>query len=604
VSGTAVLGMRDAYGVQMDGGVERAFKQEIKEDTNGNDTAESTTAYTDMLGRGYKTVYASASGTPASQSIYNNLGQLVEQVDPDNVTTLYQYNAKGQQAYTAVAMNTNTVINFGGNDRITYTVSDVLSNGYNQVVNRTRTYNWNQANTASSNLVSTTINSADGLQSWSITWNNGVGLTNFSQTTYTPATGQILVTTVAPDKSVSVSTSQYGRLMSVVRYDGNGAQLSQTTYGYDGQGRQTMVTDARSGTSYSFYNAADQVTASLTPSPDGVQPGQLTTNIFDSLGRVIQTILPDNTVVTNVYFTNGLLQKTYGSRTYPVGYTYDYAGRMKTMTTWTNFAGSGGAAVTTWNYDGYRGFLTSKTYADGKGPSYSYTAAGRLSTRTWARGTNTVYAYNAAGDLGSVSYSDATPGMTNAYDRLGRQIGVTNGVTVCSWTYNSVNEPLTEAYTGGPLSGITITNSYDSLLRRTKLSILNASYATIATTTYGYDAASRLSTVSDGTNSAGYGYLANSALVGQIAFANNGALRMATTKTYDLLNRLTGIVSSTNAAFNYGYNSANQRTGVTNVDSSHWIYQYDNLGQVISGKKYWADGTPVAGEQFTYMLPI
>jgi RHS repeat-associated protein len=39
---------------------------------------------------------------------------------------------------------------------------------------------------------------------------------------------------------------------------------------------------------------------------------------------------------------------------------------------------------------------------------------------------------------------------------------------------------------------------------------------------------------------------------------------------------------------------------VTNVDGSNWIFQYDNLGQVTSSKKYWADGTPVAGQQFTY----
>ena len=29
-------------------------------------------------------------------------------------------------------------------------------------------------------------------------------------------------------------------------------------------------------------------------------------------------------------------------------------------------------------------------------------------------------------------------------------------------------------------------------------------------------------------------------------------------------------------------------------------YNYDLLGQVNSGKKYWADGTPVAGQQFEY----
>ena len=67
---------------------------------------------------------------------------------------------------------------------------------------------------------------------------------------------------------------------------------------------------------------------------------------------------------------------------------------------------------------------------------------------------------------------------------------------------------------------------------------------------------------------------------------------------------LTAIQSSAGvspvASFNYAYNSANQRTLVTNVDNSHWNYQYDFLGQVTSGKRYWPDGTLVAGQQFTY----
>jgi RHS repeat-associated protein len=35
-------------------------------------------------------------------------------------------------------------------------------------------------------------------------------------------------------------------------------------------------------------------------------------------------------------------------------------------------------------------------------------------------------------------------------------------------------------------------------------------------------------------------------------------------------------------------------------EGSYWIYPYDKLGQVISGKRYWSDGTPVAGQQFEY----
>src|SRR6266550_7486627 len=77
---------------------------------------------------------------------------------------------------------------------------------------------------------------------------------------------------------------------------------------------------------------------------------------------------------------------------------------------------------------------------------------------------------------------------------------------------------------------------------------------------------------------------------------------MVTTKQYDLLNRLTNTTSVSSVAswFVYAYNSANQRTRATLADSSYWVYAYDSLGQVTSGKKYWSDGTAVAGQQFEY----
>src|SRR5437016_8354737 len=84
-----------------------------------------------------------------------------------------------------------------------------------------------------------------------------------------------------------------------------------------------------------------------------------------------------------------------------------------------------------------------------------------------------------------------------------------------------------------------------------------------------------------------------------------GATRMTTTKTYDFLNRLTTIgsvnaQSATLDSHSYSYNSANQRTGMTNSDSAYWAYQYDSLGQVTNGVKYWSDATRVAGQQFGY----
>jgi hypothetical protein len=282
------------------------------------------------------------------------------------------------------------------------------------------------------------------------------------------------------------------------------------------------------------------------------------------------------------------------------------------MTNWSNFSGGSGARVTTWNYDAYRGFLTGKTYGGGTaGPSYTYTPAGRLQTRTWARTAGgsplvTTYGYDNAGGLATVNYSDGTTlNVTNTYDRLGR---ITQQSTLnyqLNSAYNLANEPVSESWSGGPLDGLSVNNSYDQFLRRTNLA-LNSSSSILASTAYGYDPASRLSTVSDGTNNAAYTYLANSPLLSQITFKSNSVTQMTASKTYDYLNRLTAISSTGSAgvppaiSFNYNYNSSNQRTRNTQVDGSYWIYQYDSLGQVISANKYWSDMTPVAGQQFDY----
>ena len=58
------------------------------------------------------------------------------------------------------------------------------------------------------------------------------------------------------------------------------------------------------------------------------------------------------------------------------------------------------------------GLVTNKIYADGKGPSYSYTPDGKLARRIWARGIATDYTYDNAGNLTRTEYSDATPTIT------------------------------------------------------------------------------------------------------------------------------------------------------------------------------------------------
>ena len=600
------------------------FSEEIKLNTDGTDSSEWTKTYTDALGRTYKTLYPDStpddlSDNPYSQSFYNNQGQLWKQVDPDGVTTFYTYTAKGEQEYTIVALNNNTrqisdyqsLLNQldsvkSGNDRITWTQRSVVpAAGGKPDVIRSDAYVW-QDGQSTGTLLSRSEGSTDGLNTWQTVYRDAsTPVVSHSQTL--PGTSRV-VTTTAPDNSYTISTYSYGRLISVTRSDALNHQLSALNYSYDPHGRQRTVTDARNGATTYSYNNADQVNSVTTPAPGNGQSAEVTTTLYDSMIRPYSVINPDSTTVNIVYLLTGELGLQYGSRTYPVAYSYDYAGRMQTMTNWSNFSTSAGARVTTWNYDVYRGWLTNKAYADGNGPVYTCTSAGRLSSRTWARTVggqplDTTYTYDNAGSLTNVVYSDSTPSVTNNYDRLGRLTQIGGPSSTESLTYNLANEPLGESFSGGPLDGLSVTNGYDAYLRRTAVA-LSTQPSTLSQ--FGYDAASRLSSVTNGQSTATYTYLANSPLISQITFKSNTVTRMTTSKQYDYLNRLTGISSSGSAgvppaiSFAYQYNPANQRTKDTLVDNSYWVYNYDSLGQVTSGHKYFYDQTPVPGQQFDY----
>jgi len=573
--------------------------------TETGGTNEWVKTSTDLLGRAYKTTYAAASAPyPFSLATFNNKGQLTNQVDPDGVITLFGYNPKGEQVYSVLDSNRNYTIDWSGSDQITFTTNNVVS-AYSTTVRRSRTYVWKTFNSNVSNLVSLVESSVDGLRSWQTLYRDAsTPVVSSNRTVYSGSNRYM--TNTAPDGSFTVSVSTNGRPISVTHKDSAGNQIAKTTYGYDSHGRQNTMTDARNGTTTFGFNNADLVTSVTTPNPGtpGGSP-QTTLTYYNPSFQATNVVQPDGAHVYTEYFLTGELKKTWGARTYPAEYTYDYGGRMKTLKTWQDYLGNSGTAITTWHYDLYRGWLTNKVYADdGKGPIYSNTPAGRLATRKWARNVTTSYGYGDAGELARLVYSDGTtPNVTNTFDRLGRAATTTcNGMTT-TFAYNDANDLLSETFSGGTLNGLAVTNAYDAYLRRTAVGI-NTQPSTL--TQFGYDTASRLAGVTNGNSSAAYGYLANSPLVSTVTFRTNTTTRMTTTKTYDYLNRLTSISSVPSGtgvppvSFTYAYNTANQRTRATLADGSYWLYDYHSLGQVRSGKKYWYDGTPVAGQQFEY----
>ncbi|EIQ01744.1 hypothetical protein OpiT1DRAFT_00318, partial [Opitutaceae bacterium TAV1] len=553
------------------------------------DSMEWIKTWTNPLGQTVRHEYPDGA---AETFTYDSAGCLIRQADPDGVTTLFAYNDRGEQTVTALDINRNGVIDYAGDDRITRTTTTYTTRG-SAIVRRTVTEAWETAGD-NPTAVSITETAVDSLQSWS---------TIRDLTTHTTViqdgNGGRTETITAPDSSTTVLTYVQGRLTGEIRKDASDVTLSEVASSYDPHGRLASQTVTGIGaTTYSYFDD-DRIATVTTPDPgDG---SQTTSYAYNNRGWQTKVTHPDGAEAETTYYPTGQVKRTWGARTYPVEYSYDTQGRLKTLTTWKDFEGTTGEAVTTWNYDPQRGWLLNKRYADNQGPAYTYTPAGRLATRTWVRGTTTTYAYTDAGDLASVTYSDATPTVTHTYTRSGQLHTITDAAGLLTRAYDGNRQLTAETYSGtGLLSSKSLTRTWDALQRPSGYTATN-----IPAVTYTYDAASRLATLAQGTHSATYTYHPYLGSVATTAIRNNGTERVRQERTFDVLGRITrvdtlGNGSTLHARRDYTYNAANQRTQVTHEDSRSWNYGYDALGQVTSAEKRLADASPLPGYSFGY----
>jgi len=467
LGGTSVAPVRYHHGVELESGTWRRYSVEVRLGSGASDTNEWTKTFYDMLDRPYRTEYATGTTNKVyRQTWYDSKGRPWKERDPDGVITLREYNGQGEVLHTAVDVDQDDVIDLGGPDRVVRSERDVLT--LNSVpVQRTRQWVYPSSTNNTTMLTREDWISTDGLKSGATTF----GQTQSSQTVLVRTSQTRTVTSTLSDGGTNVAVSVSGRVVSGTRYSSNGTVVATSTHSYDAHGRQSAVTDGRSGTSTITYNAADLVVSTTSPPPGNGQSALTSGTEYDSSLRAWRITHPEGATVTNEYHPTGALKKTYGSRTYPVEYTYDTQGRMKTLKTWQNFSGNSGTAITTWSYDPYRGWLVAKDYANAStgvagtvGTDYTYTDGGRLRTRTWARTYNgstriaTTYSYgfndgsggNEHGDLVSVSYNDgSTPATTFSYDRLGRQTTIARNGMTTTRQYHDSGISLGESHSGG-----------------------------------------------------------------------------------------------------------------------------------------------------------
>ena len=405
-----------------------------------------------------------------------------------------------------------------------------------------------------------------------------------------------------------MSLSRYGvSLMDV------SVSAVTNTVAYDPLGRAIAHTDGRGNTSHTEYNALGQHAASV----DAL--GNRTTYAYDQFGNLASVTDPlGNATVYEYDFRD---RKTYeGGATYPVRYTYDVFGNKITMMTYRNESlGPNSGDVTTWLYDIASGSMTNKVYADGKGPTYTYTPDGKLSQRTWARGITTDYSYDNWGNFTNTVYSDGTPTVSISYDCLGRQTEARDVAGITTFLYDSFGAPTNETVVG--VAGTnTIVRHWDSFGRATGYSLVGrvVPSAPQRQSTIAYDPATgRLATMqipSDQSNNPNnqtiiqfaWNYLAGSDLKSSLAYpngltaswqydANNQLLQVCNATptniisqydyTYDAAGRRinvskTGTAFTQNDSVAYGYNARSELTNaVAAVDSDYRSgYRFDDIG--------------------------
>lgn len=623
VAGTAVVASYTDYGVNTDG---TQYQQEFI-GSAGFSSPRWSKITTDWLGRAIRVEKPSfvTGGNLVLTSAYNNKGQIQAETIQAGTSKLqsdklYEYDALGNQVRAGLDIDASGTLTTNSTDRISETDTVFSQNGSE----------WYRVSTTKNYL-------ADNDATATIIGTQSERLTNFpvsgaektvSEITVTDVAGNQTMTSVVVDRAAkkgSTKTDTPDSNTDAISVTVNGllqssapaTPQSATTYTYDGLGRLTGINDPRTGTNTRTYSATTgqliseslgaQITSYEYYSPTQANAGRLKS----------QTNAQGKKVYFN-YSGRGELTQTWGEATYPLEYVYDNYGQKTEMHTFRDGSAweanawptstTGVIDVTRWVYQEATGLLQKKQDASAKQVAYSYDAVGRLVTRTWARlsaggsPVMTTYSYHPnTGEMSGIDYSDTTPDVAFTYDRGGRQTGVTEAGGTRSLAYNSAGRLVTDEITGGTLDGVKLTVGYDNFLRRNSLqSSRNATALT--NQTYAYDSTSRLEIVTSGSQTATYSYDPSRGLLNTTAFTGGTNI----SKTYDTLGRLASITttpaSGTAQGYTYTYNNLSQRTRATREDGSYWSYAYNDRGELISGKKYWADNTAVAGQQSEYLF--
>ena len=601
-----VLRRTYSYGVDADG----CEWTKTSEGRLGPDSPRWRTAKTDPLGRTVEETTPGFGAAIVSSNRYDAAGRLVAtstyaSPTPASIlrssvplcdatmlrSAIYLYDSLGERTATVEDIDFDGVVDLVGPDRVVSNSTQYVKLG-SDWWRESSTWQARISGSPAPTRVScarermTGLGGADGLVSETVSMDIRGNETRAFACRDRAAMAETRIVSVPGSEIPETSVSVCGLVVTNVTSTG-----VATTYGYDALGRETSATDGRGNTTTTAYDQYGRVVSTT----DGA--GNATTYGYDAIGRRVSATDPMGNTVTTAYDAEGRVVSRRGA-TYPVDYAYDDYGGKISMTTYRSESLSNGD-VTRWLRDEATGLVTNKVYADGKGPSYSYTPDGRLATRTWARGVVTAYAYDSSGALTNTVYSDGTPTVSMAYDRTGNLVSaITAGVCTNLYAYDT-----TGLCTNEVQNGVAIARSYDALGRQTGYAVDGQAVS------YGYDPATgRLISAASGTNEFFYTYLPGTDLVaGYVSGDFSHAVSYEISR--DLVSAVTNRFGSrVISAFGYSNDAAGRRTAISrsgeafgDLSGSTDSYGYNLRSEVVSARRT-KGGASVRGfdEDFSY----
>ncbi|MBE9137977.1 VCBS repeat-containing protein [Nodosilinea sp. LEGE 07088] len=369
---------------------------------------------------------------------------------------------------------------------------------------------------------------------------------------------------------------------------------------YDDAGNQTAVIDANGNRSETLYDSMNRAIQTTTADPDGIAGplaspistqtydrsgnlvattdpiGRQTRYLYDSRNRLVTTILPDGTEQLNRYdFDNNPVSRrdANGEATQSI---YDARGRLVAMVD-----------------------------ESGDRTQFVYDAANQMTAQIDANGVRTEYTYDDLGrriTMTSAARTTTTITTTTEYDKVGNTLAQTDGLGQrTEMEYDNLDRLILTRDAEDPAGETTYT--YDAAGN-----LLSLSDAVNNTTTFGYDARDRLVSETNAFNSTRsheYDAVGNRVETtdrnGRTRrFSFDGLNRQTqeawlddqgnplrtTTMAYDAADQLIA-VQDPNSAYTFGYDALGRRVqvsnaGTTGVPTVVLSYGYDADGNVIS----------------------